>query len=152
MNRLSNAVSSVTQPQQTRGPASSRYQPPFRCTIKWKLWAATLVSSKAKVTFKKAKITTLKLMMEKLVLGVNSIFKHRLNESFNNGTSLLLTAQVKQRKRNQNPCFVAPQSSSTPPDLPTLPSFHNENSDVISFPCRAGLKQELELIRKPQDC
>lgn len=79
--------------------------------------------------------------MGKLVLGVKSIFEHRLNSGSDNGTNVLLIAQVKLMKRNQNPSFPAPWSGSTALDLPTQPSFHNENSNVISFSCRAGLKK-----------
>lgn len=135
-------MSSVTRlHDQPWRPASSCYQPPFNCIIKWKFRAVPLVTYKAEVTFKKAKTTTLKFIMEKSVLGAKSISKHRLNEGSDNSVSLLPIAQVKQMQLNQNPCFLAPRLSSTPPHLPTQPSFHNENSNVISFSCRAGLKQ-----------
>lgn len=102
-------MSSVTWLRdQPRRPASSCYQPPFNCMIKWKFRAAPLVTYKAEVTFKKAKTTTLKLIMEKSVLGAKSISKHRLNEGSDNSVSLLLIAQVKQMQLNQNPCFLAP--------------------------------------------
>lgn len=39
--------------------------------------------------------------------------------------------------------FSNPRVVLLPLDRPSQPSFHNENPNVISFSCRAGLKNEI---------